>query len=46
MGYINICNNPLNLKFHISFATFTWKSDMKTLPIPLLRGEISEDDDF
>ena len=28
---IIICNNPLNPKFHISLATFTWKSDLKTL---------------
>ena len=43
MGFINIYINPLNPKFHISFATFTWKSYMKTLPTPLLRDEIFED---
>ena len=43
MGLIIICNNPLNPKFHISFSTFTWKSSMKTLPTPLLRDEIFED---
>ena len=46
MGFNNIYNNILNPKFHISFATFTWKSSMKTFPIPLLRGEIFEDDHF
>ena len=46
MGLINICNNPLNPKFHISLATFTWKSNMKTLSTPLLKGEIFENDNF
>ena len=34
MGFINICNNPLNPKFQISLATFTWKSNQKTLSTP------------
>ena len=46
MGFINICNNPLNPKFHISLATFTWKSNLKTLSTPLLKGEIFENDTF
>ena len=46
MGFINICNKPLNPKFHITLATFTWKSNMKTLSTPLLKGEIFENDNF
>ena len=46
LGFINKCNNPLNPKFHRSFATFTWKSNMKTLWTPFLRGEIFEDNYF
>ena len=34
MGFINKCNNPLNPKFQILFATFIWKSNMKTLSTP------------
>ena len=40
MGFIIICNNPLNPKFHKSLATFTWKSNLKTFSTPLLKGEI------
>ena len=40
MGLINICNNPLNPKFHISFATFTIKSNIKTFPPPLPERDI------
>ena len=40
MGFIKRCNNPLNPKFHISFATSTWKSNMKTFPTRLLQGKI------
>ena len=46
MGFISICNNPLNPKFHISSATFTTKSKMKTLPTRLLGGKIFEDNNF
>ena len=34
IGFSNICNNHLKPKFHISFATFTWESNIKTLPTP------------
>ena len=46
MGFINICNNPLNPKFQISLATFSWKSNQKTLSNPLLKGEIFKNDNF
>ena len=46
MGFIIICNNPLNPKFRISFATFSWKSNLKTLSTPLLKGEIFENNNF
>ena len=45
-GVRNICNGPLNPKFHILFATFTWKSNMNTFPTLLLQGEIFEDINF
>ena len=46
MGFINICNNPLNPKFHRSLATFIYKSNLKTLSTSLLKGEIFENDNF
>ena len=46
MGFINICNNPLNPKFHTALAMFTRKSNMKALSTPLLKGEIFENNNF
>ena len=46
MGFINICNNPLKPKFHISLDTFTWQFNMNNLSTPLPKGEIFENDNF
>ena len=43
---MGLINNPWNPKFHISFATFTWESNLKTLSTPLLKGEMFENDNF